>query len=357
MKNILCCKKSVVIIFLVAVMCISAFTACSSADTSAKDNEAKYLEAFELTEKGDYEAAYALFTELGDYKDAVKEAAKFHYAPEKYNVEYIETEGSRTETINLSYNENNLPSQCVRTSGDGYQHTCTFTYDENGRLAKISCLDTDGLTEEYDCFYDQKGNLIKTTYRYTDGVVETYEYTYNENGDQTKMVVSDTTGYYFSQENFYDADGKQINAVIISDNETYTHDYVYDADGNVMKIISKDESGNELIVDDYFYDEKGRHIKTTYIEADTITGFLEYTYNDADQILSERYEYGEDEVYTFFYTYDGNGTVVEIREEEIDNYVVICKAVNKLVYVPFEYSKEEWQRLIDTTKDWTLIDW
>ena len=66
MKNILCCKKSVFIIFLVAVMCISALTACSSADTSAKENEAKYLEAFEMTEKGDYEAAYALFTELGD---------------------------------------------------------------------------------------------------------------------------------------------------------------------------------------------------------------------------------------------------------------------------------------------------
>ena len=355
MKNILCCKKSVFIIFLVAVMCISTFTACSSADTSAKEKEAKYLEAFELTEKGDYEAAYALFTELGDYKDAEKEAAKFHYAPEKYNVEYIETEGSRTETINLSYNENNLPSQCVRIAGDDYQHTCTFTYDENGRLANISCLDTDGLTEDYDCFYDQKGNLIKTTFLY-DGVVETYEYTYNENGDQTKMVVSDTTGYYFSQEFFYDADGKKINAVTISDNEPHNFEYIYDTDGNVMSMILKDENGNVRMADDYLFDEKGRHIKTTYKERDMITGFLEYTYNDADQILSERYEYGE-EAWTYFYTYDANGAVVEIREEENDNYVVICKAVNKLVYVPFEYSKEEWQSLIDSTNDWTLIDW
>ena len=85
-----------------AIMCTSAFTACSLGNAS------KYRQAFELTEQGDYESAYALFTELGDYKDAAEEAAKFRYVPIKETAEFISPEGTRIENLVISLNENNL---------------------------------------------------------------------------------------------------------------------------------------------------------------------------------------------------------------------------------------------------------
>ena len=62
-------------VVLIVVMCMSFLVACKE-----NENEKNYQQAYELLESKDYEAAYDLFVELGDYKDAAKEAARFHYS-------------------------------------------------------------------------------------------------------------------------------------------------------------------------------------------------------------------------------------------------------------------------------------
>ena len=108
MKHVFNRGKSVIAILLVLVLtalsCVSSLVACSSdntpdtkattattdapkatekpteadatdaatEDAEAKANAEKYLAAFDKLDQGDYEGAYALFAELGDYKDAAK---------------------------------------------------------------------------------------------------------------------------------------------------------------------------------------------------------------------------------------------------------------------------------------------
>ena len=128
-------------LLIAALMCTSALTACSLGNAS------KYRQALELTEQGDYEAAYALFNELGDYKDAAEEAAKFHYIPIKETAQLISPDGTRIENLVISLNENNLPYQCIKTGENGYQHTCLYSYTAGNQLMKITCSATDGTTE------------------------------------------------------------------------------------------------------------------------------------------------------------------------------------------------------------------
>ena len=81
---------------------MTVFTACnggknpeetveetSKETTQADPREEKYTKAYELLESGDYEAAYALFVELGDYKDATKEVAFFRYMPVSHSITLI----------------------------------------------------------------------------------------------------------------------------------------------------------------------------------------------------------------------------------------------------------------------------
>ena len=66
-------KKIVALILLTCM--ILTLAACADAD----QRETMYAEAYTLLEKRDYEAAYALFAQLGDYKEAAKEASYFRY--------------------------------------------------------------------------------------------------------------------------------------------------------------------------------------------------------------------------------------------------------------------------------------
>ena len=71
-------------------ICASVFAACDfKKDSEVDPKDEKYQEAYALLEKRDYEAAYALFAELGNYKDEAKEAAYFRCMPTGHRIEYV----------------------------------------------------------------------------------------------------------------------------------------------------------------------------------------------------------------------------------------------------------------------------
>ena len=83
-------------------------------DPSAED-EAKYNQALALIESGDYASAYALFKELGDYKDSATHLGCFYYVA---TASTYEEEGDSRE-VTISYNEDNLPSVIVEKCDNG----------------------------------------------------------------------------------------------------------------------------------------------------------------------------------------------------------------------------------------------
>ena len=80
MKRIVC----ILGVVLTLMLCVSVFSSCTK-----DEREEKYKEAVELLESRDYEAAYALFVELGDYHNAAIEASYFRYIPISHPVQII----------------------------------------------------------------------------------------------------------------------------------------------------------------------------------------------------------------------------------------------------------------------------
>ena len=305
---------------LAVIMCAASFTACAS-------SEAKYREAFELTEQGDYEAAYALFTELGGYKDAKKEAAKFRYAITSYTLDFTDEEGPVTSSSTISYNEHNLPAQNTITYSDGFQHTCTYTYNENGKILTVSCVASEGFTASY-------------------------EHTYSEDGKLLKIEAEDTDGYYALYEYFYDEKGNQVKVVSEDDGVFITYEISYDADNRMTETIQKDKDGNQILTEEYLYDEKGNLIKHNYFEKDSIFAASEYTYNELGHLIKEHYTYTDTYVCDYEYTCDANGNPITEHITNTEDYEGTYKYTYKLVYIPFEYSDEEWEDLRDSLLYW-----
>ena len=111
-------------------MLICALVSCGDEKKSTYEN------ALALLEKGEYEEAKAAFEKLGDYKDAKEYLKHFHYF-----VSGVQAEGL---TLKVSFNEKNLPSQCVITNGGGGNAIISVTYDKKGNVTKQTETDYDG---------------------------------------------------------------------------------------------------------------------------------------------------------------------------------------------------------------------
>ena len=333
------------------VLCVTALTACNTKTPTVDPKETKYTEALDLLDKGNYTGAYALFTELGDYKDAAKMAARFHYAPASMTDKYIDAEGQRIENISFTYNEMNLPVTRVYVSDDGYQHTCTYSYNENHNLTKIFCTDTDGLEECTEYEYDENGYIIKEIAPYN-GIIYTIVYTYNEKGLKATMATTVSDGTSYSCAYTYDENGNEILCVITEGDVILTYETVYDAEGKKIAAYQKDADGNETYNILYTYDEKGRTIKETYSSMGEGKGFNEFAYDDNDRLIREHYDFGDGTYVTYEYSYDDHGNTGTGHMKNSDNEEQFREAEYKLVYVPYDLTEEGWQDLMDYAINW-----
>ena len=170
---------------------------------------AKYDEAISLIDSRDYDAAYALIVELGNYKDAQQKLDNFHYVPVASDV-LSNGEISKGECF---YSVDNLPIQFINTKSDGVKEIVDYTYDANGNPIKVVFTDDDGDKDIYDYTYDANGNLIKEVHTYSDGDKSIYDYTYDANGNLIKEVYTSFTGNKSIYDYTYDANGNKIKGV------------------------------------------------------------------------------------------------------------------------------------------------
>ena len=331
-------------IFLAVIMCALSLAACAK---NPPADEAKYLEAYGKLERGEYASAYELFVELGDYKDAAKEAARFRYVPVSCVGKYSGEGAMPNETTTVTLNENNLPAKCLISYEDGTQHTCTYTYNASGKLTRIFCTDPDGDLAAYESVYNANGKLEKETYRYFDGYCHTYEYTYDDQGVEIKSTASDTDGYHLVNEYFYDDKGNMVKIAAENDEGLFSFDYIYDDSNRLIKVIERDAEGNATWIEDYLYNEQGKLLKITYTYDGEALEATEYTYDQKGRLMTHSYHDTEDgyiRLSEYTYTADGRTERFHIRMPgEFDD---TQELVHKLVYVPFDYTDEEWDNIV-----------
>ena len=209
--------------------------------------EAKYKKAFELIGDGEYQEAYDIFEELGDYKDSADHLGKFRYVlVEGFGRDV--TTGEKITYEEYFLNENGLHEKTVR-----------HIYEDKEVVR--------------NCTYNEEGRLVKDVYTYEGKCITTIDFSYDKNGNLTKQISTDFEGRQRSLTYDYDKNGNLIKktdirhpdygvpvglggAAIISDwNETV--EYSYDKYGNVIKETSTNTNGNVSTIE-YSYNLLGK---------------------------------------------------------------------------------------------------
>ncbi len=185
-------KKTVKLILFACFMVLACALILASCDKNKETDgdgdvavNPDYEKAVSLIDEGNYEDAYALFKQLGDYKDSQKYLDRFHFIP--IRACYQSEDDSETTVVFLG--SNNLPSKVAYMENgeeDGFDE---YTYDAKGNIIQyVYTSPTDNRTV-CDYSYDEKGNLIQKIHTSSYGET-TYDYMYDTNGNMIKAVES-----------------------------------------------------------------------------------------------------------------------------------------------------------------------
>ena len=376
----------------------------------------KYERALALINEKEYEEAYAIFKELGDYKDSAMHLSRFHSIPvagsEYEHVGY----GGEKIFLFIEFNDINLPIKVVARdlkeniigsisffyneqynlvkklddSGDSITIT-EYEYDEKGILRKKNTKSSSSTyTNEY--IYDERGNLIE--YTYTTDLGERYfdKYTYDSNNNMIRHVYEGHNGYGNSESYEYDNDGNLIKEFYCSDltGVPYTmNEYTYDSAGRLLMRSSFDLYGDPSTphyTKKYIYDEFGKLVKMTYGNyGGSYVGIVEYSYSGSGNLYkiqgseTDNGELVEQDSYTYSYdnsnrmtkeVHEFNGITVSTRYS-YDKFGNMCEIVTEdsglqkksstwlnyqLMYFPFDMSDEEfYDRFIVDVLDIEII--
>ncbi len=240
--------KKIFALFL-AFVCVLFFglTSCNNSNkgevNQETEQENQYNQAFELIKTKDYEGAYKIFKELGDYKDSKEQLNRFKWGIKKV----VCNEDDDVSSLEIFYDGNNLPLRYIETYSDGDKEIYDYTYDANGNVLKVVYTDSDGGRYIYDYTYDTNGNVLKEVFTYSSGNKEICDYTYDTNGNILKEVCtySDGDKSIYDYVYDYDVNGNIIQKIITSSDERkYIYNYTYDTNGNVIKFVESGSYGD-----------------------------------------------------------------------------------------------------------------
>ncbi len=362
------------------------------------EKEKRYNEAFELIDKGDYNAAYKIFNTLGNYKDSEEQSTRFQYIPVKrlISCDNVEIVGE------ITLNENNLPIQIAnryetnkrifdfaydergnliqKAVSTEYEKTVyDYTYDEQNRLTKEICTFSNGHVNIFYYAYDTNGQLINETCEFYDGSVKITDYQYDSFGKLTQERVKYSSDTYTNETRYdyiYDASGNLIKQVqTTQDGAQITFDFVYDTNGNLLRRVHNLYNGAQAIYE-CAYDANGNLIQEVYIETngekyvydavyDADGNMIEggYTAQGADREVYRRAYYKGDklvkDVYTDSvsnYTYDEQGNIIKKSLSKSQGEDLSIEYEYKFVYVGYDIPQEVEQRIDDVRNDWKSFE-
>lgn len=140
----------------------------------------------------------------------------------------------------------------------------------------------------------------------------TVQITYDEQGRLAQITSDHTTNHIASAVDYvYDANGNVIK-------ETTTHrkggqtilDYTYDANQNLIKEVYTYSNGAQQITD-YTYDANQNLIKEVWTDSDGKQRICDYTYDANNFLLKQAIKYSDDSQGTYDYLYDIYGNQIK----------------------------------------------
>lgn len=184
--------------------------------------------------------------------------------------------------INASLSSPKLMKMPYASSG-GEKGVSIFEYDNSGKLTKSlwKLLDNTRSSENYYT-YDESGNIIKKYREFSDGLTSTENFIYNEKD----LLINE--------------------AFKRSDGLTYQISYSYN-DLNQVTIAHLQNYHGWLTGDiHYSYSNEGQLAKGKIFREDSEIGFINFTYNNKNQLIEEFWEFTGSYSQTFTFEYDDN---------------------------------------------------
>jgi len=210
----------------------------------------------------------------------------------------------------------------LRKTTDAFGKLTEFVYDSEGKLIKRIDPEAKEVQQGYDAdgrlatMTDGNGNVI--TYEYQDSPGASCSTCSGGAGtDQPTKIIYPTFAKTFQ----YDERGRKISETdILSDTEQYLTQFEYDAAGNLISQIDKENRRTG-----YAYDKLGRKIS----ESDAVNGVTEYFYDNRNNLISLKDAKGN----LTRFAYDRNSRMTkEIRpmgEETVYEYNVNGSLIRK----------------------------
>lgn len=233
------------------------------------------------------------------------------YRPVTYRNEYFE-DGSLTsqDLTEYRYDEHGFLSETLFYQNDTLMQTNTYENDEMGNPLRITTVSDETTTlYENKLTLDDQGRILRQE-DYTNGALtSTLDYTYTKDGNVATEI------YTVMEEG---------SIVHIRHREM-----TYDRKGQLIREVLRNADGSYTL---YAYDD-GRKVKTSsYSSGEELTGYWEFTYNEAGQLTKES-----------FYTCEQNG---DTRTSLLSNYnlfsygdsgLTVTKTSHYATERPFEF--------------------
>lgn len=292
---------------ILCAICVSV-GACSLLGKENTPNlKTDYENALVLLANCDYAGAKDAFEKLGEYRDAKEYLSKFYYMPTSFEYDLYDKKG----TNSISYNGLNLPVGETVMRAD-LQAIYDFVYDDNGNMIEqilTMNTDTEYQISTYKYTYDEEGRRVSANYLSYDGIAVSYNYEYDEKGDNVKMKYEDssrTIEYFIT----YDENGRKTRNEIV-------------------------ENGNTIILNiSYVADEQMRTTQEIWSYDGIGVEYIDYVYDDNDNVVKQVFTTLEGERYTYDYTYDENGSLIQERLTDNDGAEQYVKIEYQLLYLP-----------------------
>lgn len=289
MKRAFCTLLALVMLLLCVGGCNNSLRNAPESTTEATvatdDIKApKYDEAISLLEKKDLEAAYKIFLELGDYKDAANQLKKFVFMP----TSQVSLKSGATQTVECTLDDKGFPIKVIINDYTGRSTTHEYTYNEDGNFLKNIKTATN-FNQSFEYEYDTNGKIIKETFVGNTGITRITEHTYDQSGILTNTVIT------------------------VNNDLLYRYEYTYTASKKIASKISVSSDGTRDIIDEYDYDDNDRLIRTKTLTGDNGTIMCTYEYNTVGLKSKQELFYNDETTpyYVYEYFYDANGNILK----------------------------------------------
>jgi YD repeat-containing protein len=311
---------------MVIIIATSCLVACGEGE-----NETKYNNACALIESGDYEAAYTVFKELGDYKDSEKYLSRFVYFPSVVNFDLYDRSGVMTVTLG----QYNLPCKSVSEGTVGRKDS-EYTYDSKGNLIR-QAVTHNGMVAAMDHTYDENNHRIKVEYSENGVVSIVYDYAYDAKGQLIREVYTEEGVVYYDYQHSYDENGNMIKSEYNAPDADYVYTYTYNADGNMINEQCNVSIGHSYNVD-YIYSADGKLTRKVRTEDGSPRYTMDYMYDTAGNCIKEERVYVDGATQSLVREYDAHGNVTKEVYTDADGTVETVESRHALTYLTIDVS-------------------